>query len=1128
MLFRFACALLLTVFAGPIRGTVEDGRTTEHALTATAGEFVRLRVERDRADIAVTVRDPTGRAIVETDTDVFPPGGVTVSFVAAATGPHLVQVALKPAGRATGYTITVRDQRPADTDDSARVAAERAYQDAERGRLRATGESQRAALSDYERARETARRLGDRALEADALTGASRIHDALNDKTAALKGLDEALALDIALGRLAAAAWVHNFRCLVLESTGDRAGALAAAEKARATAREAGDLRSEGVAVQNLGFVNYALGNRTRTLELYDEALPLHRAAGNPRAEANTLTGMGATLDYLGEKARALGFLQQALAIRRVLGEPKEMAIVLNNIGVLHFSIDEMASAFAIFGQALEQWRRSGDGSGEAATLHNVARVHEAVGDFQEALKLWDRSLRLFRAAGARPREANALTRIGQVYAHLGDYRQALSLYEQALVVHRATGNRPFEADTLAQMGSLYAAEGDHARALDLLSRALALQRDVKDPRGQSVALHEMARSHLARSEAAAARPFLEEALALYRAISNRRGEAAVRASQAEAELIAGNLVAARLHAEDALALARALSSPREEGAALRALTRVERDSGDLEAARGRAEEAIERIEAVRLHISGQDLRASFVAAMRDHYELLVDVLMRLHRAHPDRGFDGAALEASERARARSLLESLSEARAWIREGADETLLGRERVLRQSINAKAAHQARLLAVKQADEKALAQVGRELDALAGELQAVQAQVRLSSPRYAALTQPRTLDLRAIQERVLDRDTVLLEVALGAERSHVWAVTPTGVETHELPPRAMVEALARRYYDELRVAPRAFAAMAVPTDTARALSRLLLEPLAGAIKDARRVVVVADGALLFVPWAALPDPGSAAGRPLVFTREVVSLPSASTLDVIREETSGRTPAPGIVAVVADPVFDAQDPRVRGARLAPASAPAGDDDAATRAALARLIGSRREANAILALVPPGQARSALDFEASRRTVLGPELGRYRIVHLATHGLLDTVRPELSGVVLSLVDRTGREQDGFLRLHDVYNLRWPAELVVLSACQTGLGKEVRGEGLIGLTRGFMYAGARRVVTSLWKVDDRATALLMERFYRAMLGPEKLSPAAALRRAQAHLQSQPRWSAPFYWAGFVLQGEWR
>jgi CHAT domain-containing protein len=192
-----------------------------------------------------------------------------------------------------------------------------------------------------------------------------------------------------------------------------------------------------------------------------------------------------------------------------------------------------------------------------------------------------------------------------------------------------------------------------------------------------------------------------------------------------------------------------------------------------------------------------------------------------------------------------------------------------------------------------------------------------------------------------------------------------------------------------------------------------------------------------------------------------------------------------------------------------------------------ITRLVFSRQEAQAILSLAPRATSFAALDFKASRATAISGELSKYGIIHFATHGLLNNKHPELSGILLSMVDEKGRPQDGFLQLSDIYDLNLPADLVVLSACETGLGRTVNGEGLIGLTRGFMYAGAARIVASLWKVDDAATAALMEQFYREML-TNGLTPAAALRVAQRQISQQKRWRSPYYWAGFVLQGEWR
>jgi CHAT domain-containing protein len=328
------------------------------------------------------------------------------------------------------------------------------------------------------------------------------------------------------------------------------------------------------------------------------------------------------------------------------------------------------------------------------------------------------------------------------------------------------------------------------------------------------------------------------------------------------------------------------------------------------------------------------------------------------------------------------------------------------------------------------------------------------------------------------------------------------------------------------------------------------------------EKKRLLIVSDGALQYIPFAALPKPDSRPKtqdpkpqttdheppttdhRPLIVDHEVVHLPSASVLAVLRRELVARQAAARTVAVLADPVFQENDPRVK---RPPSQAEPKSDGAAAKgvepplvaesvtrsaresglASFARLPLSRREAEAITSLTPKTERLTALDFRASKPTVAQADLRQYRIVHFATHGLLNSQHPELSGIVLSLVDEQGKSQDGFLRLHEIYNLELGADLVVLSACQTALGKEIKGEGLVGLTRGFMYAGAPRVVASLWKVDDKATAELMKQFYRGML-KEGLRPAAALRAAQVSMWQEQRWHAPYYWAGFVLQGEWK
>jgi CHAT domain-containing protein len=308
------------------------------------------------------------------------------------------------------------------------------------------------------------------------------------------------------------------------------------------------------------------------------------------------------------------------------------------------------------------------------------------------------------------------------------------------------------------------------------------------------------------------------------------------------------------------------------------------------------------------------------------------------------------------------------------------------------------------------------------------------------------------------------------------------------------------------------------------------------------------------LHYVPFAALPIPSGEPTKPALVTRsdlplvakyEIVSLASASALAILRKETAGRKPAPRTLAVLADAVFQSDDPRTSEAgKLAhggngdsetapPGRAQSLPDDLVRSAeqtgviSFPRLPFTRHEAETIVAEAGEDQSLKLLDFEAARDTLLNTDLSRYRIIHFATHGLLNSRHPQLSGIVLSLVDEHGRYKNGFLRTHDIYNMRLRADLVVLSACRTALGREIKGEGLVGLTRGFMHSGVASVVASLWDVKDEATSELMKRFYHNMLR-RGLRPPAALRAAQVSLLNETRWQSPHHWAGFTLQGEWR
>ena len=893
--------------------------------------------------------------------------------------------------------------------------------------------------------------------------------------------------------------------------------------------------------------------SRRKAIERYGEALRLMREAGDRRGEAMTLTNMGTVYNLLSEPQKALAHLDQALSGWRVIGDRHLEAVTLSLKGGVYYALAEPQKALASYSLALPVMRAVGDQTGEGLMFTQIGAIYRLLGEPQKALDHFAQSLVLYRAVGDRRNEATVLNNMGTVYSLVGEPQKAFYYFDQALPLVRVVHDRRVQAATLTNIGNVYNQLGQPRKALEHLDQALAIARANDDRRTEAGTLTHIGTAYSYLNEQTKAVEHFERALQLRVAVSDRQGEAITLNHFGHALGLWRQPRKALEYYEKALPIWRAVGDRNGEAAALYGMARAESELGNLTAASANSEAALAIINTLRTKVASRYLRASYFASVQDVYKLHIDLLMRLHSGQPAAGFDVAAWKTYEQARARSLIDMLAEASADIRQGVDPDLVARERSLQQMLNAEAERQMRLFGGQHSEESAAA-VRRKIEELLTQLLEVEAELKARSPRYTALTQPAPLGLTEIQTAVTDDSTLLLEYSLGDERSYLWAVTATSFASYELPPRATIEAAALRCY-ELLTARNRFVkfetadekrervrqADAEYPNAATALSQMLLGPIVGQLAG-KRLLVVPDGALEYLPFAALTVPGQTRFVPLVVQYEVTSIPSASTLAVLRRELEGRAPAEKVVAVFADPVFDKTDERVTGnvsrnagghhgapppgvaEKIAPdVDEPANSFDEAP--ALPRLPYTRQEAEAILALAPATGRKAALGFEANRTAAMSDDLSKFRMIHFATHSFLDSMHPELSGIALSMLDRQGRTQDGYLRAHEVFNLKLAAELVVLSGCRTGLGKEIKGEGLYGMTRGFMYAGSKRVIVSLWDVQDQATARLMTDFYRGLLGPKRPQTAAALRAAQIAIWREQRWQAPYYWAGFVLQG---
>ncbi len=1048
---------------------LQGGESLAYLVVARPGQPLLVTVDQRGIDVAIDVFGPDGKSLGTVDTPTGREGPETALI--EGDGAYRVEVRgpkTAPPGR---YEIRL-EALPQDTPAGrGRVAAERLMTGAERLRRQGTAESARQSAARYAEAAGLWRSLGRRREEATALYVLATLHGSLGDARQAVADYRQSLPLWEALGDTSRQADVLASLGLAQYALGEDQEARAAFEKAIELHRQRGDRVGEASALNNLCLLDSSRGKLEEALACHRRVLGLFREAGETGREARSLSNLGGLYEMLGEPRQALEHYGQALERMVALGDRRGEAQILNNLGVTSGGLGELGEALARYHGALAIFRDLGDRLWEARTLHNLGSVYSALGELQRASATFEQTLELRRAVGDRRGEVVTLNQLGLVRSGLGETAEAQGLFRQARDLARTLGDRRYEADSLGLLGRELIRAGDAGKALEALGEAVDILAALGERRPRAVALQRLGQALFLRGDLPKAREAFSQALELRLAIADRAGEAETRTALARLEARLGRVPEARVQVEKTLAL----------------------------------------VESLRVTLTNPDLRASFLSAYRQAFELEIDLLIR-------QGHAREALEVSERARARALLDLLQEARANVQAGGDLELRAREKALAERLNAKAERQIERLS--SVPEPRATGEG-ELQDLLTELDGVRAEIRRRSPRYAALTQPVPLDAAGIQT-LLDPQTLLLEYSLGEERSFLWAVDTGAVASFELPPRAEIEAAARRVYTSMRTLDPGAAKPG--RAEAEALSRVLLGPVADRLGN-RRLVIVADGALQYLPFVALPVPAST--DLLLDRHEIVTLPSASVLASQRRDLAARSPAPKAVAVLADPVFDPGDSRISRTQAAASSRTPERGGEPDFPALQRLPSTRLEAERISALVPAGEALVELDFEADRDAVLGSRLAPYRVVHFATHGLIDARTPELTGLLLSRLGADGKPKEGFLSLADIYNLQLGADLVVLSGCETALGREVRGEGLVGLTRGFLYAGAARVAASLWRVQDRATAELMGRFYRAMLQEGK-SPAAALREAQLAIRSDRRWRAPYYWAAFVLQGDWR
>jgi CHAT domain-containing protein len=1089
--------------------SVAAGEARSYLLPAQADQHVRLEILKGDLALKAAVCNESGDACLEFTKRDY--GTLDVSFTAPAAGPYRLQViSLERDASVRHFQLRIVEIGTANERYRSIDAATRFLAEAEALKERQDLSSRLAAISKYDEARCLWEAAGEPEKAAEAFSNAGDVYFSLSRYREALSRYQQSLLLAKAedLVHLRALngvgymyAWLgENDRAFkyaerVLQLVDRTAGSESSQVQARIKAQ----------AVNTIGEVQYARRKLPESIESFERSLPLWKQADARDGEALTLLNIGYSYGDLGDLRKAAAYYERSLQVFSSINDGRGVAFAETALGGARSILGETQKALDSHNHAIEYFRQTGNQQGEAAALNGIATAYEDLNEYQAAIDNYLAALKLYKELGNRRLIALNEFVVGRALLRIGEQDKAEQSFLEGLKLSRRIGDQVIEASVLQSLAAVYFAHGKTKHALTQLEAALTIYRRRGNHRSEAYALNDRGRYLFSSGDPNGALVSFQQALPIMQSIGDKRGEALI----------------------------------------LLSLGKLERDRGNLTVAQTLLENSLSITETLHRKIRNSQLQTSYFTSVQEQYELYVDVLMRLHRKFPENGYAALALVANERSRARSLVTSLLEGKIAKRE-ASTGFASKELELLQALDERAEQQMHLLSRPHTAEEAQ-RLSEEIRGLTIEYQDVRSHLRQQDPRQAILTETAQLRVEDLQKNMTDDDTLLLEFALGENVSYLWAVSRTGITSHELPGRSEIETLVRSVYelatvrqslDEVNNKDVEQADSEYWRQAAR-LSTMLLSGIGNEL-GSKRLLVVADGALQYLPFDALPAPGITPERaateqqPLFLNHEIVSIPSALTLAALNlknnQSDSGKT-----IAVLADPVFERTDPRVGKALASAVQAGqnsdlsrvlrsfTGSDDASQK--LTRLPATMREANLIRAATG-GECVVTSGLAATKEYVLNGGVKDYTVVHFATHGLLNSEHPELSGLILSLLDEHGNDRNGFLRVNDIYNLNLSADLVVLSACRTGLGKDIRGEGIVGLPSAFMYAGAKSTISSLWKVNDEATAELMGHFYLRVFS-EGLPPAAALRKAKEEMWRQERWHAPFYWAAFVFQGQY-
>jgi tetratricopeptide (TPR) repeat protein len=1049
------------------------------AFDAQTHQGAEIMIETSAPNANFQVLAPSGKTLLVVN--VKEPGWAMILVPIAQSGQYQL-VACQEVAEQENSGISLRavfSQFPlADIDN--RVKAAKLFFDAQLLAQSPDSSPLHTAILRYRRAAAISAAQGDREGETLALAGEARTWIDLSQYKNALAALNRARLLSFRMPFFRA--WLANLEAEVYLDRWDSGPAMRSAQEATRLSRSLSDEWLMADAIAGRGEAEYLTGDPASRRDI-EHAVVLSRESNVGGTLARALRCESWMEGDEGHVTHGMALMRQAEENFRTSGQERNSVDAMANLATIQRMSGNYYTALQGHSSLIPLVRESGKLADLASVLVNTANDYLQLNRVPDAIAYYQEGVGIFRKIGLLSGESIGMSQLCLAETRVDRLRDAMQDCSQSKAIATRLHDPKRLALTIWRLGKVEQALGNTAQAIASFRHAYAISASVHDPHSQAQSLMDWGD--------------LLDTLGSHR----------------EARALFAKAVPLSVDAEDAS----------EQLEARYRIARTEVEAGEDRIAEEDLVAALHGIDAQRRSVANADLRASYFAQVSKCHELYVDLLMRREDRDPLSGSAERALEVSESGRALTLLDTLS---ARSRTPRLPMLDQPQELLKMQIAVERAYDERLKLMLEGAKK------RDLDeneaALTKAIDMLERTEDERRPELASDFQAGT-PLKASEIAAASRtlDSTLVEYALGANQSYVWVIDHGKIKSYTLPARRIIESAIKEWHTlaTARIAGRGAAFDEVHKRVTTAdfelhrvaarLSCMLLAPFLEPHMD--HLAIVPDGEIDLLPFAALPENGCDGGaQPLAASRQTVLVPSLSIL-LLPRQSGDHDSWRGEIALLADPVFDAGDARIphtgtTGSRHAIGYGPA----------LPRLYGTRDEAMAIATLAGSDRSVLYLDFDASLQTLLAPSLSQYRILHLATHGVLDENAPGLSGIVLSLVNREGQPISGYLMRHDVENLNLRSDLVVLSSCDSGSGPNFNGEEVTGLNHAFLSAGAMRVISTLWSVDDETSKELMIAFYSAMLR-DGLNPAEALRQSQMKLMRNPATSAPYYWAGFTI-----